>query len=365
MIRSSAEKPRRDGFGPHSLEEDGFALLVAILALVGITGLAAAGFLLAGTDYRITQNHRSSVYAFYAADEGMADVMGGQGVPRPVSTYTYAGGREATVTSNAVLKLASGITLYEIAANGRHEAPMAGSARNLGSVALFTPFPLNVPGALTSPNGLLKQGADGVITGYDQSSPGSCPGTGEDVAGVVVPPNGYQQNGKPDVPTGDPEGIDESQPAPKIIEATEIDWGGLVSEDKVTPDYVVPGDAWPDFSALSGDEWPVIHVKGASQEVQPIHSGRGVIIFDGDAVLKGEFKWDGILLIGGQLISSGNQTVDGAVFTGLNLAFGINVPESDLGSGEKIFRFHHCNVEAAKRAMGWLAPKPGTWFETM
>lgn len=369
MIRSSIEKlevstegARRVGSAHRSLEEDGFALLAAVLALVAITGLAAAGFLLASTEYRITQNHRSSVYAFYAADEGLSDVLGGQGVPQATSTFTYAGGREATVTSEALLELESGIRLYGIASNGRHETPLTGSARNLGSVALFTPFPLNVPGALTAPNGLLKNGADGTVTGYDVSPPGSCPGAGDAVAGVAVPPNGYTQNGNPSVPTGDPP-IDDSQPAPQIVESTGIDWGGLVSEDKVVPDYVVPGDEWPDFTSLPADEWPVIHVTAATMEVQPIHSGRGVIVFDGDAELNGEFQWDGILLIGGQLISDGNQTVDGAVFTGMNRAFGVNVPASDLGNGEKSFRFHHCNVEEAKRAMGWLAPKPGTWFE--
>lgn len=358
-VRQPLERGRNDR---RPRDQGGFALLAAVLALVAVTGLAAAGFLLANTEYRINQNHRSSVYAFYAADEGMSDVMGEQGVPRSTSTFTYGGGRAATVTSELLLELDSGIRLYEIASNGRHQTPLTGSMRDLGSVALFTPFPLNVPGAFTAPNGLLKNGSDGTVTGYDVSPFGSCPGTGKAVAGVAVPPSGYVQNGKPEVPQGDPP-IDDSQPASQIVKSTGIDWNGLVSEDKVTPDYVVPGDAWPDFSTLPADEWPVIHVTSSDIELHPTHSGRGVIIFDGDVNLNGGFQWDGILLIGGQLTSDGEQTVDGAVFTGLNRAFGVNVPASDLGNGAKHVRFHHCNVEAAKRAMGWLAPNPGTWFE--
>jgi hypothetical protein len=71
--------------------------------------------------------------------------------------------------------------------------------------------------------------------------------------------------------------------------------------------------------------------------------------------LNGSEQWDGVLLVGGALTSSGNNTVSGAVITGLNLLLGEAVGVSDLGSGTKTFIYNSCKIaSAALRFKGFL-----------
>jgi hypothetical protein len=344
-------------------DSSGFALIVVLLVLVGLTGIATAGFLQSSTDYSLSANHFASVHAFYAADEGLSEAMGRNGIPQDSLFMQLPNFRTTTVVSEKLLDLGSGRNIYRVRAVGRRVDGRGEAIREVSALSVFVPYPLEVNAALTSPSGLLKTGSDGTVSGFDASAPGSCPGAGAtDVAGVAVPPGGYTQTGKPEVPTGDP-GVEDSKTGDQLVAESIIDWAGLVSESAFQPDYVIPGDSWPDFSSLGSDEWPLIHVTSDFESLQPTQSGRGVIIFDHDVKLEGSFSWDGILLIGGVLTSSGNNTVNGSVFTGLNRVFGEPIPPSDLGNGEKTFQYHYCNVQAAKNALGWMATMPGTWSE--
>lgn len=350
--------------------EAGFALIFALLALILITALATAGFLLATTDYQATRNHRAAVMTFYSADAGQHDYLATQGVPEPTTTYSY--GRDAvTVTSRRLLNLPGGESLYSVAADGLDGNPVDGGARRkTSSVAVFFPFPLTAPGAFTAVNGLVKNGSSGTIDGNDHSTPGPCPygigqGSQDAVAGVAVPPNGYTQNGggKKVVPKGDPP-VDDSKTAGELLDYMGIDWEGLVTEETVVPDARIPEDSWPDFSSLPDDEWPVIHVTADEFDLTPTLTGRGAIILDGDVELQGDFTWNGVILAGGRLTTNGFQEISGTVITGLNRIFPGKSPDvSEIGNGSKSFVYNSCDVEAALRAMGWLAEKPGTWRE--
>ena len=191
--------------------ETGFALIYALLALIILTGLATAGFVLATTDYRISSNHRASVITFYSADAGQQHFLATQGVPEPTMSYSY-GDDAVTVTSQRLLNLPGGESLYFVRADGLDQKPYDGGARRkMSTVSVFFPFPMTAPGAFTAVNGLIKNGASGTIDGNDFSLPGQCPygigfGNGPAVAGVTVPPKGYvQMGGGPKVvPKGEP-----------------------------------------------------------------------------------------------------------------------------------------------------------------
>lgn len=356
---------RRSGGG-----EGGFALIAALLTLVGITALATAGFLVSDGDYRVAVNHRSSVTAFYASDAGRNEYMGTQGFPSGGEDYVY-GAQSAVVRSRRLLELPDGLRLYMVSSNGARPEPRGGTATRLTrSVAVWTPLPLSVPGAFTAINGLRKNGAAGTITGVDAAPPGPCPG-GESygdqpaVAGVAVPPAGYQQNGGGHlVPEGDPP-VADTLNGLQLVASTDVDWNGIVNEEKVEADYMIPAGPWPDYTAIPADEWPVIHITSSHFDLGPGHSGWGTIILDGDISMHGDFEWDGLILAGGRLVSDGTQQIWGAMYTGLNILLGETVGTSDVGNGSKTYRFHSCNIEAAKRAMGWLTEKPGSWFEVM
>lgn len=354
----------------------GFALVGALIAIVGLTALATAGFLVSDTDYRVSTNHRTSTNAFYVADAAWNQYLGTQGVPDPQQSYTFGGG-SAAVRSRRLLEIGNGRTLYEVAADGtRPVAPSGASRRTARSVTLYTPLPINVPGAFTAVNGLRKNGMAGTISGDDAAPPGLCPGTTASygnrpsIAGVAVPPNGYTQmgggtgNNQNLVPEGDPP-VADTLSSLELVEFSGLDWEGFVSEDKITPDYVIPAEAWPDYSSVPVDEWPVIHVTASSYNLAPGHSGWGTIILDGDVSMNGDFEWRGLLLAGGRLVSDGTQEIWGAMYTGLNLLTGGTVQKSEVGNGYKVFRYHSCNIESAARAMGWLSEIPGSWYEAI
>lgn len=351
--------------------QQGFALVAAILALVALTALATAGFLVSNTEFDVGTSHRSSVDAFYVADAGQNEFLARNGVPADSETYTY-GADTADIRTRKLVDLADGMSVFHVTTRSVHPELLGShSVRRTGAVAVYTPFPMKTLGAFVAANGLVKQGVSGTIDGNDAATPGPCPygvgnGNQPTVAGVAVPEGGYVQHGnnKKLVPEGDPPVL-EMDDALELLQETEIDWAGLVTEDKVEPDYRIPGDAWPDFSTMSPDEWPVIHITEPHFELRPVHSGWGAIILDHDVSIQGNFVWDGLILAGGRLVSDGNQTIMGTMYTGMNRLLGeTGLVDSEVGNGAKTFRYHSCNVEAAARSMGWLAAVPGTWYET-
>ena len=59
-------------------------------------------------------------------------------------------------------------------------------------------------------------------------------------------------------------------------------------------------------------------------------------------------------LVGGTILSNGNQTVTGAIITGLNIKLGIAVPKNTLGNGNKTFQFDSCDIQKAMTPFaGW------------
>jgi hypothetical protein len=57
--------------------------------------------------------------------------------------------------------------------------------------------------------------------------------------------------------------------------------------------------------------------------------------------------------------------VNGATVTGLNIMRGIAVPQSDIGNGQKSYRFNSCNSARALRQQAKLRPLPNTWMDNV
>jgi hypothetical protein len=79
--------------------------------------------------------------------------------------------------------------------------------------------------------------------------------------------------------------------------------------------------------------------------------------------ISGSKSWDGVILVGQTLTSNGNNTVSGAVVTGLNLQLGEAVPESDVGNGNKTYRYDSCNVASAMSSQSKVRVLTNTWFD--
>lgn len=353
--------------------EGGFALVVTLLALMGITLLAGAGYLLSSTDYRINQSHRAATQAFYVADAGLQHFLAEGRARTDTVAYAHPEG-SAEVWASRLIDVDEEATLYRVTARGRHEPAEGGVAeRTVHAVALLKAAPFNMNSAFTAPPGLVKNGVAGVLSGYDASLPGECPGAPNDLTGLEVPPGGLQVNGAgggvgagggtPPGFFGDPP-IDDTQAAQDLLDQTGIDWTALKTGAYATADYVYSQDGYPSFvTDVPLDEWPMVVLDQPSFRVNPTHSGRGTLVVHGDLILDGSFQWDGIILVGGQFISNGFNTVEGAIVAGLNMLEGETVAESQLGNGTWSYQYHSCNVMAALKGIGTLSVEPGTWSE--
>jgi hypothetical protein len=355
--------------------ESGFALAAVLLALIALTAIATAGHLHSNTDYRINQNHRASVKAFYVADAARSQFMGRGRVWTDTVTYNYTDGT-ARVWLDTLLAVDDSSTLYRLNTVGSHSSPEGGlAARHLSSVLLHKVAGFSVNAAITSPPGLQKNGVAGDVDGHDAATLGSCSVAGsEDVAGIALPQGTFTMAGGgkgggggpwPPGVTGNP-AIDSTQTAMQLLLDTGIDWQGILDGSFAQADFVVSQDGYPSFAAdVDVDEWPLIVADYDYFAAGPGHSGRGTLATAGDLDINGNFHWDGLILVGGTLTSNGVETVQGAVVTGLNLLLGGSAGQTDLGNGTWIYAYHSCNVLNALGAIGWPVEEPGTWFEAM
>ena len=200
--------------------------------------------------------------------------------------------------------------------------------------------------AWTSLSGLLKDGGSGAISGLDNCG-------GAPVAGVAVPKNpGYVQNGGSSVPSGSPPILNMGTQS-QANGMVSVDWSTILGGMALSADIKVPGSVWPSFA--NSNYWPLIYVDQATSFALP-SSGRGMLIVKNDMTISGGIKWDGIILVGGTFTSNGNNTVSGALVTGLNVLLGMNVPPSNIGNGTKTYQYDSCNVEKAVHKFNGLAP---------
>jgi len=348
--------------------QEGAALVIVLIALVGLTAMAAAGMIVTGTDLTMTENGDAATRAFLAAEHGLDTYLGSRSDGSSAATYTTVDGT-VTVTPTKLLDVEEGRVLYRLTSVATFPQPRGGDvSRTVETVAIYSDGSIEVPASFTAASGFLKNGTSGTISGQDWASAGNpkCPNSPKpSVAGVKVPPGQYTQvGGSTPVPDGDPP-VDDAQTASEMLAEIGIDWEAVVDGGMLNADYTIPPDTWPNFASLPADEWPVIYVDG-NLSVSPSESGRGMLIVEGNLALNGTFQWEGAILVGGYITSNGYQTVEGATLSGLNEALGVNVPSTDIGNGNKVFKYHSCNLkQASQAAFGGLSPVPGTWAEVL
>ena len=92
--------------------------------------------------------------------------------------------------------------------------------------------------------------------------------------------------------------------------------------------------------------------------------GKGILIVTGNFSLNGSQRWDGLVLVGGTLTSSGNNTIQGAIITGLNIKVGMAVGQTAIGNGTKTFQYSSCNLMRALGHVGSVQRVRNGWTDT-
>ena len=349
---------------------DGFAMPLTILVLVVLAVGLTGGLAFATSERRVIANIAQQETAFLVAQEGLDTFLsnrtelGFSGEPAASETVTLdlAEGSADVVLERLKPEAGNEPGLYIIRSTGtvpsaRPEDPPA--RRTVAQMAKWQTS-LVIPNAgWTSLTGLYKAGTAGTISGVDHCN--AMPS----VAGISVPdPPGYTQDGSFD-PTGDPP-LEEGGTVSDLIEELGIDWEGIVNHTALTPDIVIPGGTWPLFE--SSDYWPIIHVTG---DFELPGSGQGILIVSGGSLsISGGRTWNGIVLVGRNLTSNGNNTVYGMVVTGLDAmladdpqAWAQALGQNSVGNGNKIYQYDSCSIESATESLAGFEVLNNVWMD--
>jgi hypothetical protein len=351
----------------------GMALPATLLVIVVLTVFVAAAFSVVSSERRSTDNDQAQIDVYDLARSGLE-----QFVSNP-TTYlatftppTFVGPDSAKLTfSNGyawvlVQRVRPAVggepAMYVVRSRGVKtiERPTAVpvAERTIAQFAQWQAGDMQVLSAWTSMTGLQKNGASGTISGIDANPGGpGCPAPSGNIGGVAVPTiPGYTQNGGSSVPAGSPDIFDMGSQS-QANGLMKIDWAGIVSGASLTPDITIPGNSWP--SSFPSTYFPVIYVNQAGDFTLP-GDGQGMLVVRNNLTISGSARWKGVLLVGGVLTSNGDNTVSGAVVTGLNVLLGESVPVSDVGNGTKTFQYNSCDIAKAANRFGGLAPLRNT-----
>ena len=345
-------------------ERRGSALPLVLLLAVILTLSLTVAFNMTGTELRVVDDHREQNKAFALAESGRERFISGRAslglVGPPAASdsvrVNLTGGYADVVMKRIRPAFGTLPALYVVRSTGvrtvarRNGIPAA--SRTVAEYVTYHPASITTQAAWTSLSGLRKNGSSGTLSGSD-----AC-GLSPPVAAVAVPDNpGYAQSGGAPVPEGSP-AVDSLGSQQAANDSVKIDWPAIKTRGALGAGITIPGGSWPSFA--NPNYWPTIMVHG---DFSLPGDGRGLLVVTGNLTIPGSRSWNGIVLVGQNIISNGNNTILGTAISGLDMKLGLNVPTADLGSGTKTFQYNSCFVASAIANVGWLVPYRNAWVD--
>jgi len=343
----------------------GFAMPLALLVLTVLTLGVTTAFARAQAELRTTQDHEADTESFLYAQTGLERFA----VER--RTFGFTTNPPAVVESTRITlpkgfvdvvarrvrpKTGNQAAVYLLKAKSAYQTGsmswMPRANHIVTQYAHYREGSMKVLAAWTSLSGLRKNGSSGTLSGSD-----AC-GLSPPVAAVAVPDNpGYAQSGGAPVPEGSP-AVDSLGSQQAANDSVKIDWPAIKTRGALGAGITIPGGSWPSFA--NPNYWPTIMVHG---DFSLPGDGRGLLVVTGYLTIPGSRSWNGIVLVGQNIISNGNNTILGTAISGLDMKLGLNVPTADLGSGTKTFQYNSCFVASAIANVGWLVPYRNAWVD--
>ena len=355
----------------NNTERRGFAIPIALLVIAALTIMIAAGFSLVSAERRSVADQKSQISAFRIAEQGLelflvrrdslltaqVGATGFTHVPGAKDSVriTMTGGYADVSLTRLRPPKGSQSGLYVARSRGVETVgAYAGTPQGVRTVAqyvLWEPASMQVLAGWTALSGLQQNGGAGTLGGIDLCKDSAA------IAGVVVPQNpGY--TGKV-IAVGDPP-IDSVAP-----DSVAIDWNGIVNLGAITPTITIPPGSWPStamtaaYADSNSTYYPIVRVNG---DFSLPTSGRGMLIVTGSLTFNGSVGWMGVILVGNDITSNGNNTIAGATVSGLNVKLGNYVPIS-TGNGTKDYNYNSCEVAKSATTMGALVTLRNTWVD--
>lgn len=359
---------------------DGFALPVALLAMIVIGALVTGGFYASSQETRISTSTDMASRAFYVAEYGLEEAVGtwkNQNLADVAVDTTFpaeavlVNGDTAGTYELSVRRL--GNALYLMSSEGVVTQGQRQATRQVGMVVRTTEPIMPAQTSLAIFGGL-KVGGNSNIHGDDSGGPGCVPG--DTVTGVTAYDSTLVDQGNRDRIQGNPPveqnsaldtaalsqfgdidldmlksmatktyaaGDSENGMAP--VEATTAN-GDVVCVDTVRSNW---GD--PDGTSACSSEFPIIHAEG------DLHlktgKGQGILIVEGDLKASGNFDFYGVVIVLGELETTGT----GNHFEGSVIVQGHGQLDSESTTlGNSLVQYSRCRVDRALNAT--LRPRP-------
>ncbi len=374
-------------------DQGGFAMAIAVFALVLLAAVVAGGYFAASQEFQIGRGMRSLTKSFYAGEAGIHEVLedwdtGVYGALQPgdsvtVGPLTVAGGAIYTANIVRVGRAAdSAKRFFYIEAAGRPPAPTMGERRQ--AVVVRSRFAdLCCLSAISVVNNVtFTGGAQYLISGFSTDPPGNVPAGAclnyptDSVPGVRHGPSGVVND--PDLVVGAPSAIvnDGSLGSGTIFSASELTYDELVAmaDHEFVGSYtlndtqpaLVNGkcdksqpDNWgspEDSSSPCFNYFPIIHV---TEDLNLIGAGvaQGILLIDGDLFMNGPFRFYGIAFIKDDLHLDGTVDFYGGAYVADDVWFNGATPR---------FWYSRCAIERAERFSKITQPRlvsPRAWVE--
>jgi hypothetical protein len=377
--------------------ERGMALAIAIFALVVVGALVAGAFFAGTQEQRVGENSRRVQQSFGVAEAGVGEQLRtwnsdslnrrpiyGATVPSDsavIATQTAPGGTGSF--GGTTYKLGTAVFLIDVTGRDRASAAGAiagggGARQRIGMITRLAPVDFNIHASLTTQGNVSIQG-NAQVLGVDQNPTGwaDCTQPLQNQAGVRVDSGTVSTGGN-----GTVAGIPPVVNDPSLSDTSFTNFGGatyaqLATRANITlaggnyktgPTFVGAacnkadltnwGDGMTPTSACGG-YFPIIHITGNA--TLNGDQGQGILLVDGNLEIQGSYQFFGIVIIQGELKTSGGGTSE-AHFWGGVMAKNASLDTQNL-SGKATLNYSSCGIlatllatatPAMMRSRGWV-----------
>jgi hypothetical protein len=366
----------------------GFALPMTIMVIVVLTAALTSAFVATASETTANLALRGQSRAFMVAQMGLERFLE---APDELALCPKCDTLRSTPAVDQFGKEMDGDSVYITVTRVRHQSSAAVPAvyfiqargvdkrsklsgrlanvdaeRTVGMYAQWNVTTMQVLSAWTSLTGLQKNGTAGLLSGIDQC--GEMPS----IAGTTIGQGDLEYSSKATWAEGNPP-IDTTLTPDSLAKTMLIDWNGIINNNTMPADITVhstadfPSEAWFDADT---SRWPIIRITANNFSLP--NRGRGIIIAEHDFAITGSNMWDGIVLVGGRLLSNGNNTVAGATITGLNVLLpGADAPgestldDQSIANGQKIYQYSSCKVARATKSLQRYRVLANTWADNL
>lgn len=356
----------------------GFALPVAIFALVVVGVLVVGGFYVARQETRIGVASHRATSAFYLAEQGAMEVLADWDAATfnalanwdsaTVAQTTTEGNWSVTVVkmSPRFYFLRSTGTIEEGSSNYGNATRMLGVIAQLNSANLTPKAALATVGEVRIQGSMEIIGHDGVPPGWDAY----CDSAGPSKPGILIDDTtAITDIGNALSVEGDPEFQQDST----LSSDSLLTFGDLTFDElkelanvvypagsrirQLTPDSIADGSGGYDCNTSIRDNWgtplipngacgtyfPIIYAEG-DLDIAANEAGQGILLVEGDLEISGTHVFYGPVIIKGTLWASGGGT--GGHFRGGVVAANVVLEESRI-TGNAVVEFSSCAVSRA------------------